>query len=152
MLLSGEKTATISGHIEPSDYEKVTIDAFYIDVETEVSYATVQYTAANGDEAAKAEVEFTVSDNNTTGNKDGITPTYIWYVMENSTNKIVSTSTNSNTFKVSFEAPGYKTVTCQTIYTATAGGTAYSFADTQSKQVYIDPEKFGTTDSVSAQN
>ena len=144
LLLSGGKSATISGHIEPSDYEKVTIDAVYIDVKTTIS-ETTQYKAAYGNDAAKAEVTFNVSTNGTSGNTSGAEISYIWYVAQNGTTEV--TSTNKETYKVTFKAPGYKTVTCQTIYTVKDGNNAeYSFADTQSKQVYINPEIFGTTD------
>lgn len=146
LLLSGGKSATISGHIEPSDYEKVTIDAVYIDVKTTIS-ETTQYKAAFGNDAAKAEVTFNVSTNGTSGNTSGAEISYIWYVAQNGTTEV--TSTNKETYKVTFKAPGYKTVTCQTIYTVKDGNNGeYSFADTQSIRVYINPEKFGKTDPV----
>lgn len=141
-LLSGEKEAKVTGHIEPSDYENVTIDAFYIDVKTKITANTVSYTAKDSSNPAKAVITLTVSDNGTTGNKGTITPSYIWYVANTETTE---TSTNDDSFTVTFEAPGYKNISCQTIYSVVVDGVTYSFADLQTVQVYVNPEKFGTT-------
>lgn len=142
-LLSGGKTATVKGHIEPSDYENVTIDAFYIDVKTKITANTVSYTAEDNSNPAKATITLTVSDNGTSGNKGTITPSYLWYVANTETTNY--TSTNTDSFEVSFEAPGYKNISCQTIYSVVVDGVIYSFADFQTVQVYVDPTKFGTT-------
>ena len=144
-LLSGGKIAKISGHIEPSDYENVIIDAFYIDVKTKITANTVSYTEKDSTNPAKAAITLTVSDNGTTGNKDNITPSYIWYVANTDT---TNTSTNDDSFTVTFEAPGYKNISCQTIYSVVVNGVTYSFADSQTVQVYVDPTKFGTTGDV----
>ena len=146
-LLSGGKIAKISGHIEPSDYENVIIDAFYIDVKTKITANTVSYTAAeDSSNSAKAAITLTVSDNGTTGNKGTITPSYIWYVANTETTEY--TSTNAANFTVTFKAPGYKNISCQTIYSVDVDGETYSFADFQTVQVYVDPLKFGTTENV----
>lgn len=143
-LLSGGATASVTGHIEPSDFENITVDAFYIDVKTKIEASSITYTAASGDVDANAVVTFTVKDNGTSGNKDNITPSYVWYVAENGTTNY--TSTNTENFSVTFKAPGYKTVTCQTVYSVQDSvGTKYFFADTQSFQAYVDPTKFGDT-------
>ena len=141
-LLSGGKTATISGHIEPSDYEKVSIDAFYIDVKTIVTAGSVKYDNATSVEAAdaKATVEFTATDDGTSGNTNSSRISYIWYVADTGKTNVVTT--NENTYKVEFKAPGWKTVTCQTIYSVDVDDDTYSFADTQSTQVYVNPEDF----------
>ena len=139
-LLAGNADATVKGHIEPSDYEKITVDALYIDVITEVQNEAIIYTPASEGVAASASVKFKVSDSTDQSTKGNATKSYVWYVADNETTDF--TSSNTGEFTVTFTAPGYKTVTCQTIYTATYNGKEYFFADTESKQVCIDPSNF----------
>ena len=142
MLLTNDQTATIKGHIEPSDYEKITVDALYIDVQTKVEVEKegdvekITYTPASESDGAKASVKFKVKDDTDQTTKGDADVSYVWYVAVNGTTTI--TSTNKGEFTVEFKAPGYKTVTCQTIYTVTYGEEKYYFADTASTQVYID--------------
>ena len=133
MLLTNGQTAIIKGHIEPSDYEKVTIDALYIDVNTSVNDGTVTYTGSGSN--AKASVTFTLSDTTSESTKGGATPSYIWSVVNDG--RVVTS--NQNSLTVDFTAPGWKTVSCQTIYKVTYKNVDYYFADTASTQVYIDP-------------
>lgn len=151
-LLAGNANATVKGHIEPSDYEKITVDALYIDVKTAVEVEKVDgvekitYTPASGSEGAKASVKFYVDDNtDETTDENTIAKaekSYVWYVADNGTTTPISSNTDE--FTVTFKAPGYKTVTCQTIYTVTddTTGKKYFFADTKSNQVFIEPDKF----------
>ncbi|MGN0839771.1 MAG: hypothetical protein ACI4NB_02950 [Candidatus Ornithospirochaeta sp.] len=142
MLLTNNQTATVKGHIEPSDYEKVTIDALYIDVETEVKVEGPVYKAAvpatenSEGSVAKASVVFKVEDSTDSSTKGGATPSYIWSVVNDG--RVVTS--NQNSLTVDFTAPGWKTVSCQTIYKVTYKNVDYYFADTASTQVYIDPD------------
>ena len=133
-LLAGNDVATVKGNIEPSDYDKVTIDAFFINVKTTLEMVgNIEYTAGS----AKVTVKL---KNESTGNTSNLTPTYIW---ESATGTADSANANNkDTASFTFSAPGYKNISCQTIYKKTVGSTDYYFAGTADVQVYVDPANF----------
>lgn len=156
-LLSGGKEATISGHIEPSDYENVSIDAVYVNVKTSLGvegaakvdgkdYYSVKY--VNGSDA---KVTVTMTDN--TQNANGLTKTVttFWSVDGSERNGENDQVANYNKKEFTFSEPGIKNITCTTVYDVTGhevneeGETVvahYYFADSQTITVLVDPTEY----------
>ena len=156
-LLSGGKEATISGHIEPSDYENVSIDAVYVNVKTSLGvegaakvdgkdYYSVKY--VNGSDA-----KVTVTMTYNTQNANGLTKTVttFWSVDGSERNGENDQVANYNKKEFTFSEPGIKNITCTTVYDVTGhevneeGETVvahYYFADSQTITVLVDPTEY----------
>ena len=156
-LVSDEASVTIGGNIEPSDYESVSIDAYYVDVNTAFKTGNVM----NGETDTGKDYGVSVNDttnggakvtmgiNDTTSHNSTITgtytKTYLWTAVSDGETMI--NDTNVNEIEFEFNSPGYKNISCTTVYSITGtstGGTSdtYYFADTISTQIYVDPTNF----------
>ncbi|MCI7606828.1 MAG: hypothetical protein MSS69_08745 [Spirochaetales bacterium] len=167
-LMANGATVTIGGNIEPSDYEKVSINTYYVNVKTDFNHVTSDkfnadqvsyYTKEDGSKYAKINVS--ISDTtNSSGNMmgSGYTVTNYWTAV--SDGKDNATQNNSNSCGFEFASGGYKNVTCTTIYSiigSSTGGesSTYYFANTVTAQVYVDPVKLANatqTESSGASN
>ena len=163
-LVSGEASVTIGGNIEPSDYESVSIDAYYVDVNTAFKTGNVM----NGETDTGKDYGVSVNDttnggakvtmgiNDTTNNPpsynptvtgtDSYTKTYLWTAVSDGETTTHTTNAPSDV-EFEFNSPGYKNISCTTVYSITGtstGGTSdtYYFADTISTQIYVDPKDF----------
>lgn len=157
-LVSGGASVTIGGNIEPSDYESVSIDAYYVDVNTAFKTGNVM----NGETDTGKDYGESVNDTTNGGAKVtmGIndstihnstitgtyTKTYIWTAVSDGVTRTVITNESSDR-EFEFNSPGYKNISCTTVYSITGTSTGgeedtYYFADTQSMQVYVDPTGF----------
>lgn len=156
-LVSGDASVTIGGNIEPSDYEKVSIDAYYIDVNTSFIkdnvYGVVTYDDTNGGAKVKMKVDDSTVHNSTI---TGVyTKTYLWTAV--SDGKTITKPITLSEVEFDFNSPGYKNISCTTVYsiegTSTGGNSdTYYFADTQSAQVYVDPDEFTEKTDTSSAN
>lgn len=159
-LVSDRASVTIGGNIEPSDYESVSIDAYYVDVNTAFKTGNVM----NGETDTGKDYGVSVNDttnggakvtmgiNDTTSHNSTITgtytKTYLWTAV--SDGETMSRQINNAPSDVEFEfnSPGYKNISCTTVYSITNRSTGatedktYYFADTISTQVYVDPTDF----------
>lgn len=152
-LLSGGKEATISGHIEPSDYENVSIDAVYVNVKTSLGVEGATKVEGKGyykvDYAASG-VKVTVTMTDKTQNATGLTKTVttIWSVDGTEKTPEDEQVANYNKKEFTFIEPGIKNITCTTVYdvTAPAVGSAeathYYYADSQTITVLVDPTTY----------
>lgn len=163
-LVSGGASVTIGGNIEPSDYESVSIDAYYVDVNTAFKADNVM----NGETDTGKDYGVSVNDttnggakvtmgiNDTTNNPpsynptvtgtDSYTKTYLWTAVSDGETTTHTTNAPSDV-EFEFNSPGYKNISCTTVYSITGtstGGTSdtYYFADTISTQIYVDPTNF----------
>lgn len=163
-LISNGANATIKGHIEPADYENVTIDAVFVDVNTELSVSQVIQEGESPKENALTKTEgkdyYTViydgtpvkvtvkmDDKTTTANGLAVSKTLFWNTVSdasetNQKNEIQKANTDSNTF--TFSTPGHKYITCTTVYEVTGTSTGmsankYYYADYQTVHVYVAP-------------
>lgn len=158
-LISNDATAKISGHIEPSDYENVTIDAVFVDVDTvlSVSGATFvqdkDYYKVDYVDGSSVKVTVTMTDNTTTASGLTVSKTLFWNTFSDETevndDKAIQTA-NSDSKEFTFTAPGHKYVTCTTVYavTGTSTGmteTTYYYADTQEVHIYVDPTNYNNS-------
>lgn len=154
-LLSGGKKATISGHIEPSDYKNVSIDAVYVNVKT--SLGVEGATKVEGKDYYKADyvadgVKVTVTMTDNTGNT-GLTKTVttFWSVDGSEKSGENDQVANYNKKEFTFTEPGIKNITCTTVYdvTAPAVGSAesmhYYYADSKTITVFVDPTTYNST-------
>lgn len=166
-LLSGGKTAEIKGHIEPSDYKNVSIDAVYLNVNTtlEASGTEASGTEASGTEVSVVDsekgyykidytnggvtVKVTMTDHTEKGDLSA-EPTVFWSAVSDG-ETAVSQTINVYEKEFTFNAPGYKYITCTTVYRVTghkvneAGATVgadYYFADSQTIRVFVDPTSY----------
>lgn len=140
MLLAGNE-AKVSGHIQPSDYVGSFVNAYFIDVDTELTASTPVYTANS------AKVVFSLSDNTKTGlygvGLNDISKSYIWSF----DGKVSNPENVASDQEKTYDAPGDKNVSCTTIYSYTVSEKEkYFWADTQSVQVKIEAkDSFGYT-------
>ena len=157
-LLSGGKTATISGHVEPSNYENVSIDAVYLKVTTtleasgtkvsvvdaEKGYYKIDYT--NGGVTVKV----TMTDRTEKGDLSA-EPTVFWSAVSDQETTVESQTANVYEEEFTFTKPGNKYITCTTVYKVPghkvneAGETVddyYYFADSQTVRVFVDPTTY----------
>lgn len=157
-LLSGGKTAEIKGHIEPSDYKNVSIDAVYLDVDTSLA-VTGTNVLADGSTAGNYKIAYTeggvtvkvtMTDDTVKGNLSAV-PTVFWSAVSAEEPAVESQTANVNEKEFTFKAPGYKYITCTTVYKVTghkvneAGetvGADYYFADSQTIRVFVDPTSY----------
>ena len=159
-LLSGGKEATISGHIEPADYENVSIDAVYVNVKTSLGVEGATKVEGKGyykvDYAASG-VKVTVTMTDNTQNATGLTKTVttIWSVDGTEKTPEDEQVANYNKKEFPFTEPGIKNITCTTVYdvTAPAVGSAeathYYYADSQTITVLVDPTTYNNSISQS---
>lgn len=147
MLLAGNE-AKVSGHIEPADYVGSSVNAYFIDVDTELTKTVGNYSDG------KVTVTYTLTDNTNIAkyNKDisNITKTYIWNYDGATDNPEQESNTqlDSNNQIVNprdYTLPGVKNVSCTTIYSKTVGQKTYFWAETKSVQVKIEPNGFTYT-------
>lgn len=159
-LASGGATVTIGGNIQPSDYEKVSINAYYVKVNTSIATnPTVTYYkgAAKQDGSSDpnyAKITAIVTDStNSTTIGSGYTVTYLWSVVSDGEEKTAG-QTNSPTFTFTVENGGIKTITCTTIYSILNSSTTDDpndkvyFANTVSKQVEVDPQRIDNATTI----
>ena len=158
MLLAGtmatsegvpSKTVVVGGHIEPSDYIATNVTTYFVDVNTTLACTTSYDTASN-----KATVTCKLTDNTAVNSKlSNITRTYLWTVDGTSYTQISNPTLDSNkvatTRTQDYTVPGYKSISCRTIYSYTdikdtedkTDDVTYFWADTQTERVYIDATK-----------
>ena len=169
-LISNNATAEIKGHIEPADYENVTIDAVYVNVKTELSVSQViqegETTTENALTKAEGKDYYTVDydgspvkvtvkmdDKTTTASGLTVSKTLFWNPVSDKTEtnkkeEIQAVNTGSKEF--TFTAPGHKYVTCTTVYavTGTSTGkteTTYYYADSQEVHIFVDPTNYNAS-------
>lgn len=150
-LVSGGANVVIGGNIEPSDYEKVSIDAKYVYVDTAFNEAsTINYykgktsqTAEGGYDPNYAEITVSITDSSKETNNlnvsNNYTKTNYWTI----TSDGVTTTSQNNLDSVTFEVTsgGYKNISCTTIYTINdSANKTYYFAKTVTKQVLVSSE------------
>ena len=143
MLLAGNQ-AKVSGHIEPADYVGSSVNAYFIDVDTELTKTIGNYSDG------KVTVTYTLTDNTDTtkygAGLDGITRTYIWDIDGVSSQKANPTLVNKQiTEAKDYEIPGVKNASCTTIYSKTVGGKTYFWAETKSVQAKVPTTGFTYT-------
>ena len=170
-LLTNGAQAKVTGHVEPSDYESVSINTEYVNVNATLSTPSIIYqkeqakagvenqtewvtTSAN--DAGQAVVTITCTDTTSAYSSiaklDGYTPTFCWMVdgqvvaQENGSIKSgtsSSTSRPTSTLTYTFDNPGNKNITCQVIYSKTVSGEgSVFFSETKSTQVKVDQTRF----------
>ena len=164
-LVSGGATVEVKGNIEPSDYENVTIDAVYVKVNTSFKNVTdglfkgtVNYTGNGGN--ATVIIELNDTTNKVIENEGyKYTVTDMWNAVSdsgdndvNNVKQVSNPKAEARKNEFVFSSPGYKNVSCTTVYSITGKTTndtdasvetrTYYFANTVSAQVYIDPVSF----------
>ena len=164
-LVADNASVKIGGNIEPSDYEKVSIDAIYVKVNTSFDDVTngkftgkVTYAGSDTNAKVTMSIKDTTSKTvqGTTENGYTYTVTDIWTsVSDGNVSKGEQVTGSSRSKEFTFTSPGYKNITCTTVYTitgkstndtnASATNSTYYFANTVSAQVYIDPASFSAT-------
>ena len=149
MLLAGNQ-ATLSGHIEPSDYVGSNVEAYFVDVDTDL-VATLGAVSNNN-----VTVTFTLTDSTqvekyNTG-LSGLSRTYIWNfdlrtdeIVEERNTPFVNTNQIVQTYD--YTKPGPKNASCTTVYSYTDNpGTdkekTYFWAETKSVQVIVPTTDF----------
>ena len=167
-LVSGGASVTIGGNIEPSDYESVSIDAYYVDVNTAFKtgnvmngkidtgkdYGVSVNDTTNGGAKVTMGIDDTTSHNPTVTGE--YTVTYLWTAV--SDGETMSNDTNVNEIEFEFNSPGWKNISCTTVYSITSRSTGattdqtYYFADTISTKVYVDPTDFKVKPDTSSNN
>ncbi len=144
-LLANGVTATVSGHIEPSDYADVTINAVYVDVNIELEKKSITLNNAT----KEAEVVLTLTDN-TDFSKVPVTKSEFDVTYVTMVNGVVDSQVSLdkektvNDIKLSFDKPGNKSIAVQAIYTSKTKTGVY-FTETKSIIVKVDPSVFNTT-------
>ena len=156
-LVSGDASVTIGGNIEPSDYEKVSIDAYYVNVKTKFKtdggYGVVN-NGTNGGATVKMAIVDETKHNSTI--EGSYTKTYLWTAV--SDGKTITKDTNLSDVEFDFNSPGRKNISCTTVYSITGKSTGenqdttYYFADTISTQIYVSPEGFVEKTDTSSTN
>lgn len=143
-LLANNVTATITGHIEPADYADVAIETVYVDVDIELSGATVT-SGTTADNKKKAIVSFTLKDKtsvaSTPADIDEFEKTYVFMVNGEVKNQTTKPTSEGVSYSFDFSTPGYKTIAVQAIYTSTGNNTVF-FTETESIVVYVSPDNF----------
>lgn len=157
-LISNGANATITGHIEPSDYENVVIDSVFVNVDTSlaVSYNNTTLSLVND---KYYEVAFNNSgdyvltvrmtddtDKSVIPEGATVTKTLFW----NSEDGVdVTSEQTSNVYSEDFHfsSPGHKYITCTTVYSVTGASTGmgsdtYYFADSKTVHVYLNPANY----------
>ena len=170
-LISGGNRATISGHIEPSDYENVSIDAVYLDVVTSLAVSGTGV-SADGETAGNYKIDYNkdgsvtvkVTMTDTTSERTtipaGTSKTLFWNTVSDETatdSKVENQTVNQNEKDFTFTEPGYKYITCTTVYKVPghkvneAGETVvdyYYFADSQTVRVFVDPTTYNNSNGL----
>ena len=160
-LVSGGANVTIGGNIEPSDYEKVSVDAIYVKVNTSFKdvtngkfNGTITYAGSDTNATVTMSIDDstfkTVEDNTEKGYT--YTVTDFWTSVSDGEVSTGEQVTGTRNKKFTFTSPGYKNISCTTVYSITGKTTndtdasvetsTYYFANTVSAQVYIDPVSF----------
>ena len=158
-LISNNATAEIKGHIEPADYENVTIDAVFVDVDTKLTVTGASYDSTNRyykvdySSTSPAVVTVNMTDETTTATGLTVSKTLFWNTVSDKTEtnekeEIQAVNTGSKVF--TFTAPGHKYVTCTTVYavTGTSTGkteTTYYYADSQEVHIFVDPTNYNAS-------
>ena len=134
-LLAGN-SAKVTGHVEPSDYVATVLKTYYVDVETVLSSTT---TVAENKQSAT--ITLTLADN-TVVNKynsnlatNEFTKSYFWSV--NGAEFAAESADKPREKTVTVSKNGVNNITCRTIYSLTAGGTTYYWAETQDVSVQV---------------
>lgn len=161
VLLANGDNASVEGNIEPSDYINAQFDVKLFDVKTSLSKADVVYyssadctgeATSTVDTAKSAKAVITLTDStdktkydaNIGADNEVINVNCTWYVdgIQVATGSPDS-ETRTLTYEVKDTTPGYKNVSCQTVYSMTdAAGVTYYWADTQSIQVRFEGAMF----------
>ena len=165
VLLSNGDEGKVTGNIEPSDYIKAQFDVKLINVVTSLIPGNVAYysdtaysvTTETDNTAKAAKVVITLKNDTIITNyddsididEDGISITHTWYVDGEtvaSPNPNAETGVDgagNKTLTLKDTVPGYKNVSCQTIYSMTdSNGVTYYWANTASVQVPFEGKKF----------
>ena len=159
VLLSGGDAGEVTGNIEPSDYINAQFDVKLLHVDTSLTSSGVTYysdknytnviteptenTEATEILAQSAKATITLTDNTDFDKFDGqsVKNDYSvvnkWYV-----DGMEQTGTTGNSFELKDTTPGYKNVSCQTIYYKEIGDVVYYWANTASIQVPFEGNKF----------
>ena len=160
-LISNGANATITGHIEPSDYENVVIDAVFVNVNTSLAVSYNDTTLSLVDDKyyevafnKSGDYVLTVRMTDDTGKivlPEGatVTKTLFW----NSEDGVdVTSEQTSNVYSEDFHfsSPGHKYITCTTVYSVTGASTGmesntYYFADSKTVHVYLDPTTYNNS-------
>lgn len=161
-LISNGANATISGHIEPSDYENVKIDAVFVNVNTSLTVDYNNSTLSLGNDKyykvdfnTDGEYTITVKMKDDTdksvipGNSTTVTKTLFWN-SEDGVDATNEQTSNVDSKDFHFSTPGHKYITCTTVYSVTGastgmGSNTYYFADSKTVHVYLDPTNYKKT-------
>ena len=157
VLLSNGDAGEVTGNIEPSDYINAQFDVKLLHVDTSLTSSGVTYysdknytnviteptenTEATEILAQSAKATITLTDNTDFDKFDGqsVKNDYSvvnkWYV-----DGVEKGSGDS--FELKYTTPGYKNVSCQTIYYKEIGDVVYYWANTASIQVPFEGNKF----------
>ena len=160
VLLSNGDAGKVTGNIEPSDYINAQFNVKLFDVVTSLTSGDVTYFSDNNyttqttedtaNLAKSAKAVITLNDTTTITKYDAqITDSDYakvskWYIDgELAAAEDVSVDRNGKpTVTVKDTKPGYKNVSCQTIYYKQLGDTVYYWANTASIQVKFDGNRF----------
>lgn len=145
-LLAGNN-ATVSGHVEPSDYVGTHLNTYYVDVETTLSEPTISYTTKEGKKTA-ATITLTLTDNTDVDKYNGnltestFTKSYLWSV--NGAAFAAESADTPREKTVTVSKNGVNNITCRTIYSLTVpaaaegeAATTYYWAETQDVSVQV---------------
>lgn len=144
MLLAGDH-AKVSGHIEPADYVGSSVNAYFIDVDTELS-ANVGTVSSN-----EVTVKYTLKDKTNIANYNtsisNITRTFIWNFDGASTDPAQVSNSDFTTKEFeetkTYSFPGVKNASCTTIYSYKVSETEkYFWAETKSVQAKVPTTGF----------
>ena len=155
VLLSGGDAGVVDGNIEPSDYINAQFDVKLFDVKTSLISGGVTYYSKNNytavttaNDAKSANAVITLDDDTVIKNYDNeITDSDFGKVSKWYIDGVLTTGSEDNdgnpTVTVEDTTPGYKNVSCQTIYYMTGDdGVVYYWANTASIQVKFDGNRF----------
>ena len=160
-LISNGANATISGHIEPSDYENVKIDAVFVNVNTKLSVTGAtfdpakKYYKVDFPSTANSSCSITVNMTDETDKSvipEGSTVTKTLFWNSDDGENVTNEQTNNVYSKdFPFSSPGHKYITCTTIYSITGKSTGmtqattYYYADSKTIHVYVDPTNYNNS-------
>lgn len=159
VLLSGGDAGLVKGNIEPSDYINAQFDVKLFDVKTSLANSGITYYSDNNYTTAitepseakeateilakSAKATITLTDSTDVDKFDGqivdgdYSKVNKWYV-----DGKLQEEVTGNSFELKDTTPGYKNVSCQTIYYMTVNNVVYYWANTASIQVLFEGNRF----------
>lgn len=138
-LLAGN-SAKVTGHVEPSDYVGTILKTYYVDVET-----TLTGSAATAENKQSATITLTFKDNtdvdkyNTGLAANKFSRSYFWSINGATFASESGTVTPGEPFEktITVYNNGVNNISCRTIYSHTAGGKTYFWAETKDVSVQV---------------